>query len=65
MKKNTSYYELLLRRLRAHPCLDGDGSKADQVGRLIEIIKRRCAPAWDERARRLQEAHLDRWFAIQ
>jgi hypothetical protein len=65
MKKTTTYYEALLRRLRRDPRLFEEGSKATQISRLVNVVKRRCQPAWEERARRLEEARLERWFAIQ
>ena len=58
-------YESLLRRLRADPRLFDGGSKEDQVGRLIEAVKRRLQPVWAERVRKSQEHRLDKWFAIQ
>lgn len=65
MRKTVEYYEALLRRLRRHPHLCDEGPKADQVGKLIDAIKQRCAPAWQERVRRNQNARLERWFALQ
>lgn len=58
-------YETLLRHLRADPRLYNEDYKSDQIGRLIEAVKRRLQPTWTERVRRGQEARLERWFAIQ
>lgn len=57
--------ETLLRKLRRDPRLDGDDHKALQIGRLIEIAKKLCAPFWRERVNKLNTERLERWLTIQ
>lgn len=61
----TEQRETLLGKLRRDPRLYGDGPKAIQIGRLIELAKKLCASAWRERVDELQTERLNKWFAIQ
>jgi uncharacterized protein YmfQ (DUF2313 family) len=58
-------YERLLCRLRQDSRLWEEGSKAMQIERILEAVKRRLQPVWAERVRTAQEERLNRWHAIQ
>ena len=63
--KDLTYHEGLLRRLRQDPRLWDEGSKAQQITRLIDAVRRRCAPAWQAAYEARQTARLERWLNLQ
>ena len=58
--KRLKQYERLISRVRRDPRLFDDDAKADQIGRVIDKAKARCADNWHNRHQRHIEAQLNR-----